>query len=176
MAGMTAPDLEAVEIHEVLSNERRQLILEFLSEANGPLSARDLSERIAAAETEESPPPTNIRQSAYVSLHQTHLPKLDELEIVDYDQSAKTVELKDGARRINEYRATNTTSERPWNEYYLAVSLLGLVAVAAGESGAPVLAGIGGLPLATAAIVLIAATAGYQTVVDSGSFLHWLVD
>lgn len=177
MGGISAAtDLEPVEIHEVLSNERRQLILEFLSEANGPLSARDLSEKIAAAETDESPPPTNIRQSAYVSLHQTHLPKLDELGIVEYDQSAKTVELNDRAHRINEYRATNSNSERPWNELYLVLSVLGLLAVAGGEAGVPLLAGIGSLSLATAAIVIIAASAGYQTARDPSSVLYRLVE
>ncbi|MFB6361556.1 MAG: ArsR family transcriptional regulator [Halobacteriales archaeon] len=176
MGGITAaPDLEPVEIHEVLSNERRQLILEFLSEANGPLSARDLSEKIAEAETDESPPPTNIRQSAYVSLHQTHLPKLDELEIVDYDQSAKTVELNDRAHRINEYRASSSTSKRSWNELYLTLSVLGLLAVAGGEAGTPVLAAIGSLTLASAAIVLIAAFAGYQTARDPSSILSRVV-
>lgn len=173
MAGTTAAtDLEPVEIHEVLSNERRQLILEFLGQADGPLSARDLSEKIAAAETDESPPPTNIRQSAYVSLHQTHLPKLDELGIVNYDQSAKTVELNDRAHRINEYRATNPSDERPWTELYLSIAVLGLLAVAAAEAGAPVVTGIGSLSLATAAIVIIAASAGYQTASDPSSIVH----
>lgn len=49
----------------------------------GTLTARELSERIIAEETGESPPPRNIRQSAYVELHETQLLKLDDLEIVE---------------------------------------------------------------------------------------------
>ena len=77
MAERGSTELEAVEIHDVLSNERRQMVLDRLRESGGTMSARDLSEYIAERETGESPPPRNIRQSAYVSLHQTHLPKLD---------------------------------------------------------------------------------------------------
>ena len=163
MAEITgAADLDPVEIHEVLSNERRQLVLEFLGEADGPLSARELSEKIAAVETDESPPPTNIRQSAYVSLHQTHLPKLHDLGIVDYDQSAKTVELNERAEQINAYRDTANAMDRSWSEYYLVLALIGLLTVIAGEVGVPLLARLGSLTLATAPIVVIAAFVGYQ--------------
>ena len=87
MAESSPGDLEAVEIHDVLSNERRQMVIDRLRESEGTLSARDLSEFIAERETGESPPPRNIRQSAYVSLHQTHLPKLDELGLVVLDDA-----------------------------------------------------------------------------------------
>ncbi len=51
----------------------------------------DLAEEIAAAETGERPPPRNKRQSVYVTLHQTHLPKLADHGVVDYDSERKTV-------------------------------------------------------------------------------------
>ena len=86
MAGNAQPDLAAVDIHDVLSNERRRMVLSILHEEDTrSTTARDLSERIAEMETGQSPPPRNIRQSAYVSLHQTHLPKLDELEVLAAD-------------------------------------------------------------------------------------------
>jgi hypothetical protein len=175
MAATTAqPDLEAVEIHEVLSNERRQLILEFLRDAGGILTARELSERIAEVETGERPPPRNIRQSAYVSLHQTHLPKLDELDIIEYDQSAKTVELNERAEQVSVYMETVPKYGLAWSEYYLAVSVLGLLLIIAGEIGVPVVASIGSLPLASATFLLIMGSAVYQTVSQQSSVLHRL--
>jgi DNA-binding transcriptional ArsR family regulator len=106
MAVDAQPELAAVDIHDVLSNERRRMVLSILRDENGHTTARELSERIAELETGQTPPPRNIRQSAYVSLHQTHLPKLDNLGIVDYDESTKTVSLTDRARRVSVYMET----------------------------------------------------------------------
>ncbi len=167
-------DLAPVDIHDVLSNERRQLILRFLREAGGLLTARELSERIAEVETGESPPPRNIRQSAYVSLHQTHLPKLDELDIVEYDQSAKTVQLNDRAKQVSVYLETVPRYGISWSEYYLGVALLGLLLVAAGEVGVPVLSAVGSVTLAAAAFAVIAASAAYQTYTQQSSLVHRL--
>lgn len=80
---------------DVLSNRRRRLVLELLRANGGEATARELSEYIATVESGENPPPRNIRQSAYVSLHQTHLPKLNKPDIIEYDGQAKTVKLND---------------------------------------------------------------------------------
>jgi hypothetical protein len=80
--------LDEGDIHDVLRNERRRHTLELLRDNGETSSVRDLSEEVAALETGESPPPRNIRQSVYVSLHQTHLPKLDDLGIAVYDADA----------------------------------------------------------------------------------------
>ena len=95
MATTSEPGLSETRIHEVLSNDRRRMAIEYLQD--GDLTLRELSERIAEAETGESPPPRNIRQSAYVSLQQTHIPKLAELDIVNYDEESKVVSLAEAA-------------------------------------------------------------------------------
>jgi len=76
-------ELAASEIHDVLRNDRRRLVLERLRAGDGTETVSDLSEHIGAIEADESPPPRNVRQSVYVSLHQTHLPKLDKLGIIE---------------------------------------------------------------------------------------------
>lgn len=167
-------ELAATDIHDVLSNERRQLILEFLREAGGRLSARELSERIAEVETGESPPPRNIRQSAYVSLHQTHLPKLDELGIVDYDQSSKEVRLNDRAKQVSVYMETVPKYGLSYAEYYLAVSAIGLLLVIAAEVGVPVVSSVGTTTLAGAVFLLVMASATYQTIQQGSSLVHRL--
>ncbi|QLH81241.1 helix-turn-helix transcriptional regulator [Halosimplex pelagicum] len=83
-------ELDRTTVHELLSNERRMRVLELLGgEQTWDLS--DLAEEVAAAETGERPPPRNKRQSVYVTLHQTHLPKLADHGVVDYDSERKTV-------------------------------------------------------------------------------------
>lgn len=170
----TQSELKDVEIHNVLSNERRQLVLQNLREAGGALTARELSTRIAEAETDESPPPRNIRKSAYISLLQTHLPKLEELGIVDYDQTEKTVKLRQRAKQVNVYMETVPRYGIAWSEYYLWVSALGLLLIVAGQVGVPVLADGGSLALAAGTLVFILASAIYQTANQRSSVLHRL--
>jgi hypothetical protein len=145
--------LDEGDIHDVLRNERRRFTLEELRDNGDTLSVRELSERVAGLETGESPPPRNIRQSAYVSLHQTHLPKLDELGIVEYDADAKRVALTDRVREVETYMGIaaggkseaepGSASGPPWARYYLALSLIGLAAMAAVALGVPGLTTLG---------------------------------
>ena len=174
MAADAQPELAAVDIHDVLSNERRRMVLSILREQDGQTTARELSERIAELETGQSPPPRNIRQSAYVSLHQTHLPKLDNLGIIDYDESAKTVGLTERAQRVNVYMETVPRYGISWSEYYLAVSAVGLLLVIASVIGVPVLGAPGAVAWATLTLLLIGGSATYQTIQQGSSILHRL--
>ena len=99
----TRRELESVEIHEVLSNERRQMVIKILQNSEKELTIRELSEQIAELETGENPAPRNIRQSAYVSLIQTHLPKLEELDVIEYDDTSKTAQLSASAGQVSNF-------------------------------------------------------------------------
>lgn len=170
------PGLKPVEIHDILSNERRQLILQFLQAASGSMTAQELAERIAEAETGTAPPPRNIRQSAYVSLHQTHLPKLDELGVIEYDHIEKTVRLSDRAAEVRFYMESVPKYGLSWSEYYIVVSALGLLLIVASEIGVPVIADIGALTLSAVVLVLIAASGVYQMVSQRSSLIHRVQD
>lgn len=150
------------------------MALEYLQEMGGVISARRLSERIAERETGESPPPRNVRQSAYVSLHQTHLPKLDELGIVEYDRTAKEIRLNDRAEEVNVYLETVPRYGLAWSEFYVGLSVLGLLLVAATAIGAPVVRTVPPLGWAAITLLAIGLTAGYQTIEQGSSLLHRL--
>jgi len=158
-------------IHDVLRNERRRFALEELCENGNVLSVRDLSERVAALETGESPAPRNIRQSVYVSLHQTHLPKLDELGIVEYDADAKAVGLTDRVRELEAYTDLTATKESesepasrssPMMWYYLSISLVGLCLTGAVAVGIPVVAEGGSAAIAAVLFASTLVLAAYQ--------------
>lgn len=155
-------ELDPVEIHRILGNERRQRVLQHLFEADGELPVRELSERIAEDETGESPPPSNIRQSVYVSLHQGHLPKLDEHGILHYESTGDDVTLTERAQQVRAYMDVVPEPDLSWSEYAITVSLLGLLLIIAAEIGVPVLADIGSLVLATVTFGLLLAMAVYQ--------------
>jgi predicted transcriptional regulator len=129
--------LEEGEIHDVLRNDRRRLTLEALREEDGQSTVRDLSEVVAARETGEDPPPRDKRQSVYVSLHQTHLPKLDELGIIEYDGDSKEVTLQQKVEEVEVYMEVVPEYGLSWAEAYFGLALLGLLTAVAAVIGVP---------------------------------------
>jgi len=150
------------EIHDVLRNERRRRTIEHLRNGDGTVTLRELSEAIAAAETGETPPPRNIRESVYNSLHQTHLPKLDSLGVVRYDSDRKRIAIDGRAREVDVYMEVVTKYGITWGEYYRSLGVLALFSVVASEMGVPILDGIGALVVASVFLALIGASIGYQ--------------
>ncbi|MFC3477059.1 DUF7344 domain-containing protein [Halobacterium litoreum] len=128
--------LERAEIHDVLSNDRRWQVLELLADES-PRTLRTLADQIAAVEAGESPAPRQVRQSVYVTLHQNHLPKLDSLDIVRYDDVSKTVALGDRADDIDVYLEVVERGHLSWSEYYVGVVLVGLLATLASLLAVP---------------------------------------
>ncbi len=132
--------LDEGDIHDVLRNTRRRLTIDCLQETeDGQMSVRELSEQVAARETGETPPPRNKRQSVYVSLHQTHLPKLHKLGIVRYDDDSKVVYLQERVREVEVYMEVVPKYGLSWGEYYIAFAFLGMLVVTAAELGVLVL-------------------------------------
>ncbi len=121
-----ADGLTKFDIHDVLRNERRTRVLEHLHGRNQPIPLRELSERLAALETGEDPPPRNIRESVYNSLHQTHLPKLDEMGIVSYNVDRKLVSPAAGFEQVTVYMEVVSADDVTWSTYYLLLGILGL--------------------------------------------------
>ena len=155
--------LEAAEIHDVLRNDRRRLAINVLQDAeDGSMSVRDLSEAVATLETGEDPPPRNKRQSVYVSLHQTPLPKLDNLGIVEYDGDAKLVTLRERVREVEVYMEVVPKYGLSWGEYYLSLAVLGMLTTVASEFGVPMLATAGPSVVAGAFFVLFVVSAVYH--------------
>ena len=153
--------LDPTDIHNVLSNRRRQLLLGIL-DSKEEVSMRWLSERIAEIETGESPPPRDTRKSVYVSLKQSHLPLLDDLGLVDVDQENKTVVAGDNLDTVRVYTEIVPKHGLFWSEYYIAVALLGFLTVFASSVGVPLLAAVSPHHWAYLFFVAIVASGAYQ--------------
>ena len=154
--------IEETEIHDVLRNERRRRTIEHLRNESGTITLRELSEAIAAAESGESPPPRNLRESVYNSLHQTHLPKLDSLDVVSYDRDRKHVEIDGRARDVDLYIEVVTEYGITRAEYYRSLGVLALFAVVASEVGVPVPVDAGTLVVTSVFLALIGVSILYQ--------------
>ena len=152
--------LEQTEIHDVLRNDRRRVVLSHLQDTDTPVSVRELSEHVAAVETGESPAPRDVRQSVYVSLHQTHLPKLTELGIVE--SQAEGVALSDQARRVIVYLEIVPKYDLSWGEYYLGLAVLGLLCQLALAIGVPIIGTVASSTIATVFLCVFALSAVYQ--------------
>lgn len=162
--------LDRTDIHDILRNDRRRRVLTSLRGDDGSMSLRELSESIATAETGEDPAPRNVRQSVYVSLHQTHLPKLDDHDVVEYDTDAKTVTLAEGIDDVRVYMEVVPSDDISWAEYYLGLSVLAFSLVAAHAVGVPTVSAVDPYLLFTTLLLAFATSAGYQLLRQRPSF------
>lgn len=161
-AATAQTDFEPHDAHEILKNDRRRLTLQCLRKYLEPVSLRTLSERVAALEDGESPPPRDLRKSVYVSLHQTHLPKLAEIGVVDYDKSSKEIALCKRARHISPYMNESPGLGITWESYYRTLGVVGLVLVVLAEIGVPPLAGVDSLLITTVMLFVLMLSMAYQ--------------
>lgn len=136
-------NLEPSEIHNVLRNERRRQAIKYLGQHDETLTVDELAKYIASLETGESQPPHDVRKSVYVSLHQTHLPKLDELGIVDYDLRSKELTLTDRAEEVEVYMEVVPQGNVSWDTYYLGLSILAVTTLVAVKLGIQLIAALG---------------------------------
>ncbi|ELZ94246.1 hypothetical protein C440_11513 [Haloferax mucosum ATCC BAA-1512] len=161
-SGSADRTLDEADIHDVLRNERRRLTLERLRDSDGTESVGDLAEHIAEVESGESPPPKNVRQSVYISLHQTHLPKLDTLHIVAYDSAAKMVSLGATAAELDPYFADGGHRTMPFAVLSFTTCLAGVVLVLAGWMGMPVIARVDPRLVALVTLLVVALVIGAE--------------
>jgi hypothetical protein len=161
----TSPLDEAV-IHDVLRNDRRRLVLEQLRDEVSSQSVGTLAEHIAEVESGESPPPKNVRQSVYISLHQTHLPKLDSLRIVTYDSAQKEVTLGSRADELDVYFDDSTVDALAAMSF--VACLIGLVLVLGSWMEVPIITTIDPRLIAVIALVVATAVTGAELTAGPG--------
>jgi DNA-binding transcriptional ArsR family regulator len=115
-------------VYEILSNPRRRFVLSYLREHGEPIALTDLATVVAARENDIDQADLTDRQEkrVYVSLYQTHIPKLEKIGIVDYDSDAGTVQLTEAVDQVEQYIPSND-DDIAWHRYYLVAA-----AVAAG--------------------------------------------
>lgn len=165
--------LSETTIHSILQNERRRCVLEYLREQEQQTCLRDVVEWIAAIEADESPPPKNLRDSVYVSLHQSHLPKLDEVALIDYDRDRKTIALRGEAREVDIYTEVVTTYGITWAAYYLGLAVLSLLVVLAAAVDAPGFAWLSPGAWAIGGLLLLLGSGAYQYWIRFRPYLKW---
>ena len=129
------------EVFEMLQNERRRRILRYLLDADDVMTIGELAERIAAVENDTSVAALNStqRKRVYVALYQTHLPKMDDVGVIDYDRDRGRVRIAENADLLTFYLDEQFEAGDDWHRRYLSLSVLGgalvVVGYALGGSG-----------------------------------------
>ena len=126
-------ELSKNEIFDILRNERRRYLLHYLLSSETPVELGKLATLIAAWEYDTSVKDVTStqRKRVYTTLQQTHLPKMDRAEIVDYDSNRGLVRQTEHTDKVNVYLEIGPQHEFPWREYYLALGAVCCGVVAA---------------------------------------------
>ncbi|KTG08573.1 hypothetical protein AUR64_18020 [Haloprofundus marisrubri] len=152
----------------ILSNHRRRYVLHHLKRVGEPTTIRELAEQVAAWENDCEIEELTYKQRkrVYTSLHQTHLPKLDTYDIIDYEQGRGVATLTDRATDLDIYLEVVERDDVPWSQYYLGLASVSLAVLAASGLGLPFFVQIPGLTYAAGiavALLLSASVHAYQT-------------
>ncbi|NJE42843.1 hypothetical protein [Thermococcus sp. GR6] len=106
----------------ILGNDRRMLLIEFLQRQGGKAELRDLVEYIAEKEGDTD---RRHRKSVYVSLVQTHLPKLERDGVVTFDRGVITLlKIPDNVTVYMELIKKNDIS---WSTFYMGASIIFII-------------------------------------------------
>lgn len=152
-----AAEIGQDQLFHLLQNERRRRALDFLRDRDGPVRMREVVDHVAAAEqgTSVDALRSDERKRVHIALYQSHLPKLDQAGIIDYDQDRGLVERTPLAAELDHYLggAESTPASGPatptadtqagpvehvgrtagvdqgWHRYYLALAGLSLFAL-----------------------------------------------
>ena len=140
------------DLFEILSSTRRRRIIYYLAQEGPQLTLNQLATKIAAVETDtpEADITSDERQRVYISLYQTHLPKLEAASIVAYDDEERTVSLTDDIRDNGFFwMDVGPESKRPWHHYYGVLAVVGWLLVGGVALSIPPAAALGWAGVAT---------------------------
>ena len=144
---------------DLLSSSRRRFVLQYLSQQEGAVPFSELANELAAWENDTDVEDITERQRkrVYVSLYQTHIPKLEEAGVVDYDADSGDVRLTSQVNRLSAHLDVDEGGF-PWPVAYLAISAASLAFFLAVLYDVPGFAAIG-VTVSVAVIVLAFAVA-----------------
>lgn len=159
-------------VFTILENERRRLTLQYLEEHENPVTLGELAKYIAATENDKTTEEVSSeeRKRTYIGLYQSHLPKMDELGVIEFDSDRGFIRVNDSTDELLEYLNTEDPSSE-WSIRYLGLvgagALLLLVAATFLSPTDPVVVVLAGLVIL--AIGVLAAAHRYTEWSEGGS-------
>ncbi|MDS0477604.1 hypothetical protein [Natrinema sp. 1APR25-10V2] len=153
------------EIFHLLQNERRRMVLRYLRGTEDPVRMRDVAEQVAAWEhdTTVEELTSTQRQRVYIPLYQSHLSKLDNAGLIEYQQNRGIVERKPPADRVDQYLETDSEAESAdqersddggWDDYYVVTIVLCYAILLGAVIELPVVSFLSGIGLSAVILFL----------------------
>lgn len=166
-------ELSTDAIFETLSSQRRRYTLHYLKQRDEAVTVRDLSIQVAAWENgiDRSAVTPKERKRVYTALHQTHLPKMQKLEVIEYDRDRGTVELRAHMGAFDIYLDVVPADDLPWGQFYLALGAVFAALVTVGSLGVYPFSLVPGFVYAFVVTVVFVVAAAYHTVRERQSQL-----
>ncbi len=129
-------DLPLDQIFEILKNSRRRQTLRFLYENEGETTLSEVAEHIAAIENDTTVKAISSaqRKRVYVGLYQCHLPKMDDTDVIDFEQNRGTIEFGPNVDQLEPY--LDKPKQREWHKAYSGVAVAGFLLFLATQAGA----------------------------------------
>lgn len=113
MSETTPPsDVAVDDVFELLSDERRRLVLEHLLRRPSPVSVPEVVDHLVTAELNGHDQAEELSSRIAVSLHHIHLPKLAAADLIDYDRERREVTLRESATAVEPHLAL-TSDDHP---------------------------------------------------------------
>jgi len=143
-------DLSEDEIFDLLANRRRRFAIHALKRTERPLDVSELSTHVTAWEqgVEVDDVEYEDRRNVYSTLQRTHLPKLEEKDIVEVDEENR-VEPTPALENLEIYIEALGSKEIPWSLYYVGLAGVAVVLLLAVATGTPGFAGFEALDVGT---------------------------
>lgn len=119
----TESELSQDVVFDILSSPRRRYVLYYLRSTGEPVQLTSLAEKVAAWENDVDPADITDqeRKRVYVSLYQTHIPRLADAGFIEYDKESGQIAPADRTARIDRYLESPDT-EWPWQTIYLLLA------------------------------------------------------
>jgi len=124
------------QVFEILKNSRRRETLHYLNENGGTATLSGLAEHIAAIENDTTVQQitSSQRKRVYVGLYQCHLPKMDSMDVIDFDKNRGTLEVAKNADQVCSYLGDSDSGD--WYKLYLGLAIAGSLLFVVSIAGA----------------------------------------
>jgi len=132
---------------DLLSNHRRRYALHYLQRHGEEATLGELADHVAAWENDvdvEAVSPTQ-RKRVYTSLQQVHLPRMDDLDVVEFDDVDGRVAMGPAATDLDVYLEVVRDDDVPWSAFYLGLALVNAALVGGVLLSVPLLSSVPGV-------------------------------
>jgi len=137
------PSLSYDDCFDLLSNHRRRYALHYLQQCGQEVALGELTDQVAAWENGvdvDAVSPAQ-RKRVYTSLQQVHLPRMDDLDVVAFDEEGRVV-LGPAVDDLDVYLEVVREDDVPWSAFYLSLAVVNAALVGSVLLGVPGLAAV----------------------------------